>query len=97
MASRRRELRERLERRAHHLEERISTGKFLGEELHYDKAEVSALRWILQREDLLKEACLDLMLALANPDAKESAISRARIALEFGDSHRSHLWREEQQ
>ena len=38
---------ERLLRRLEHLEERIKTGKYLGEDLFYDKGEASSIRYVL--------------------------------------------------
>ena len=44
------ERRERLERRLLHLQERIGSGAYMERELSYDKAEASALEWVLERE-----------------------------------------------
>ena len=35
-------------RRIEHLEQRIETGKYLGQELNFDRMEVSALKYILR-------------------------------------------------
>jgi hypothetical protein len=39
---------QRLVRRAEHLERRIRAGQVVGEELSYDQAEASALRWAVE-------------------------------------------------
>lgn len=48
--TKREERRERIERRCEFLEERIAQGGVFQEGRGHDKAELSALRWILERE-----------------------------------------------
>ena len=70
----------RLERRCDWLEARIAIGEARGDNISYDVAELSALRWVLRRITVTPEQLWDLNRQLENKIARQRRVIRNLVA-----------------